>query len=305
MGIASSKEDMAICFVVFNPAETRRILMNYLYAKNIFDSQGLPSYTIELVYKGCKPSLPNAIHVSTNSIMFHKENLYRILEKHIPKKYTKLAFLDCDILFPDESWYYRTSLLLDTHDVVQPFETAHWMDLTYSKIMMSRKTVLCMQEKEWNFKYHPGFAWCMRRDWYRKNGFFDFAVSGSGDTLSSIVWLQKTLPKGFQSLPISLVSEYQKFIVNMKVPKITFLKDMNVFHLYHGSRVNRQYSERHKMLNIAKSIREMTTYNEDGVLEWKHPEVWNKVFLKYFQSRNDDDLSEEDIVIQEKSCQTS
>ena len=304
MGIGTSK-DMAICFVVFNPAQTRRMLMNYFYTKNFYDMQGLPNYTIELVYKGCKPSIPGAVHVYSNSIMFHKENLCRILETHIPRRYTKLAFLDCDVLFEDESWYDKVSMLLDTHDIVQPFETAHWLDLTYSKIMLSRKTVLCMQEKEWNFKYHPGFAWCIRRDWYKKYGFFDYAVSGSGDTLSSIVWLQKRIPKGFQSLPRSLVDEYEKFIKNMSPPRITFLSGMNVFHLYHGSRVNRQYSERHKLLNINKSIKDMTTVNCYGVLEWKHPEVWNKVFLSYFQGRNDDDLSADEIVLQTKEVQTS
>lgn len=304
MGTGSSK-DMAVCFVVFNPAQTHRIMMNYLYTKNFYDSQQVPNYTIELVYEGCSPAIPNAIHVNSKSIMFHKENLYRVLEKHIPKKYTKLAFLDCDVLFENASWYRDTSLLLDTHDVVQPFETAHWTDLTYKKIMLSRKTILYLTETEWNFKHHPGFAWCVRRDWYKKNGFFDYAISGSGDTLSSLVWLKKTIPKGFQSLPYSLRNEYEKFIIYTEPPRITFLKGMNIFHLYHGSRVNRQYSERHKLLNINKSIRDMTWYNKDGVLEWKDPVEWNKVFLTYFQSRNDDDLSSDEIVMEEKSIQTS
>ena len=133
MGLTSSKpkKDMAICFVLFNPAQTKRILMNYLYVKNILELQDLPVFTLELVYKGRKPELPDAFHVEAESFMFHKENLCRILETKIPCQYTKLAFLDADVYFTDKTWYTNVSALLNTYDVVQPFERAHWLDLTY------------------------------------------------------------------------------------------------------------------------------------------------------------------------------
>lgn len=289
MGAKPSK-DMAICLVVFNPSKTKRILMNYFYTKNQFDIQQLPVFTIELVYEGRTPEIPDAIHVHANSVMFHKENLYRILETKLPRKYKKLAFLDCDILFDDPKWYSKVSKLLDEYDVVQPFETAHWMDLTYTQLELSRKTVLGMKTHTWDFNYHPGFAWCMTREWYNYNGFFDYAVSGSGDTLSTAAWMKKKFPPGFQSLPKALRYEYSKFL-NKSCPKITYLKGVNVFHLYHGSRNNRQYSVRHKMLEINHSITDLVKKNPDGVYEWKHPEKWNPIFLEYFKQRNDDDLS--------------
>lgn len=292
MGAKHSKQDMAICLVFFNPSRTKRILMNYFYTKNQFDLQKLPVFTIELVYEGRSHEIPDAIHVSSNSVMFHKENLCRVLETKIPKKYKKLAFLDCDILFNDPMWYYKTSKLLDEYDVVQPFERAHWMDLTYTHVELSRNTVLQMKKPVWDFIYHPGFAWCMNRDWYNYSGFFDYAISGSGDTLSSAAWLKKTFPPGFQSLPKALVREYMKFL-NKACPKITFLKGVDVFHLYHGSRVNRQYSLRHKMLEIKQDISELITKNSDGVFEWKDPKKWNPLFLEYFENRKDDSLSEE------------
>jgi len=66
---------------------------------------------------------------------------------------------------------------------------------------------------------------------------------------------------------------------------------MDIYHLYHGSRVNRQYAERHKMLDVEDDIRKMTFKNEDGVLEWKDAQIWNPLFSNYFQQRHDDDLS--------------
>ena len=287
------KKDMAICFVLFNPAQTKRILMNYLYVKNLYEQQGLPIFTLELVYEGRQPEIPNAIHVSSNSFMFHKENLYRVLESKIPCVYKKLAFLDADVYFSDKNWYQKTSALLNSYDVVQPFERAHWLDLTYKKTILTRKTVLHNEKPVWDFAFHPGFAWCMRRSFYKKNGFFDYAVSGSGDTLSSAAWLRKTFPDKFQSLPAPLVEKFQEF-AKLSKPSITYVKDVDLYHLYHGSRENRQYSERHKMLNIKGSIDDYITKNSEGVWEWKEKETWNPLYLYYFKKREDDSLSDLD-----------
>jgi len=294
MGQKSSKckQDMAICFVLFNPAQTKRILMNYLYVRNLLEQENLPVFTIELVYEGRAPEVKDAIHVASNSFMFHKENLCRVLESKIPSRYTKLAFLDADVYFRDKSWYTKTSALLNTYDVVQPFERAHWLDLTYKKTMLTRKTVLLNTKPQWDFVYHPGFAWCFKRKWFQQIGFFEFAVSGSGDTLSSAAWLQKTFPPKFQSLPSPLVDKYlaYKAVAN---PKITYLNDVDLYHLYHGSRVNRQYVDRHKMLDIKGDIGDFLTQNKEGVFEWKETETWNPLYLNYFKKRDDDGLSEE------------
>ena len=91
--IAPIKKDMAILLVIFNPSMSKRIIMNYLYTVEQFYLQGLPTYTLELVYEGRKPELaasPSVFHVKTNSYMFHKENMIRVLEKKIPQKYQKL-----------------------------------------------------------------------------------------------------------------------------------------------------------------------------------------------------------------------
>jgi hypothetical protein len=289
------KKDMAILLVIFNPSMSKRIIMNYLYTVEQFYLQGLPTYTLELVYEGRKPELaasPSVFHVKTNSYMFHKENMIRVLEKKIPQKYQKLLFVDADIVWKQSYWYDQISRTLDYYDVVQPFETGHWLDLTYRKKEISRDTVLFMWKDKWDHTLHPGFAWAMRRDWYKANGFFDYALSGSGDTLSTAHWLNKKFPKGFKSLPLSLKHVYVEFCAKPR-PQIGYCKGLEVFHLYHGGRANRQYVDRHKMLDVEQDIMELTCINRDGLIEWKDPDYWNPQFLKYFKSRDDDDLSEE------------
>lgn len=291
MGGCSSKHDMAICLVIFNPSKSKRIIMNYLYTINQFQLKKLPFFTLELVFKGREPELPNAFHVECDSFMFHKERMCRVLETKIPSMYKKLLFIDSDVLFTNNSWYTDISNLLNTHDVVQPFETCHWLDLTYTNKTLTRKSVLFMKEKEWNYNYHPGFAWAFRREWYKKVGFFDWAVSGSGDTLSSAGWLGKQFPKVFKSLPISLKKAYSDFTAK-PLPRITYYKGCEIIHLYHGSKTNRQYVDRHKMIDMNEDIRTLITINKNGVYEWIDKTKLNPIFLGYFQNRIDDDVSD-------------
>jgi len=283
------RDDMAICFGVFNPAQSKRLMMNYLYVANLYRSFGLPVYTMELVFEGRDPEIPvspTVFHVHGKSHMFHKERLCRLLEQRVPRRFTKLAFLDADVIFDHTGWYDETSVLLDTHDVVQPFEKAHWMDLSYTEIELTRETALKMDGSVWDFKYHPGFAWAFRREWYRTYGFFDWAVSGSGDTLSTSQWMSKTFPRNFKSLPAALRYVYKEYAQH-PTPRITY-RPGDIYHLYHGSRKNRQYSERHQLLEVSQHIEQMIEINKDGVYEWVDPK-WTVVFLDYFKNRFDDD----------------
>ena len=297
MGCNNSK-DVAVGFVLFNPTKSKRIIMNYLYTKNIMEKQGIPTFTLELVFNGNTPEFAddkNVFHVHSESIMFHKERLYRILETKIPTIYTKLLFCDADVIFKKKDWYSNLSKLLDAHDVVHPFSEAIWKDLTYTQDLVKRKSSLLAPGKPgdiWDHMYHPGFAWGFRRDWYNKVGFFDWAITGSGDTLSCASWTRRTFTPTSSSYPRkSMKTKYELYqtLVNNNFPRITYMEGL-VEHLWHGSRENRKYADRHNILNNVEDIDEMIQINEDGVFEFKQ-EIWNDPFIRYFEERNDDDLS--------------
>jgi len=284
--------DMAICFVLFNPANSKRMLMNYHYIVNEFKLQHFPMFTLELVYPDRSPQIADAIHVKGKSYMFSKENMYRILEKYIPPKFTKLAFLDSDVMFKDKDWYSKTSRLLNSHDIVQPFETCNWLDLTYRETIQSRQSFVLLKTKIIDWNYHPGFAWCFRRDWYRKFGFFDLALGGSGDCASAIAWLKLNYNPGVTHSE-SITEAFTEFFNKCPALRITNLKDSVLYHLYHGARKNRQYVDRKKIFDGCPDIRKMIVTNSHGVYEWndKYRDTMNKQFLKYFTERHDDDLS--------------
>lgn len=284
----SQTNDVALAFVFFNPSRSKRMLMNYLYTLNRLHTY--PCYTLELIFEEREPEIPasrNVFHVRSKSYMFHKERMCRVLETKIPKKYKKIVFMDADLFFSDPDWYTQMSMKLNTHDVVQGFEMAHWLDLTYKNVMLSRESAVKSTKPVYSHKYHPGFIWGFRRDWYQKIGFFDWAVSGSGDTLAVAAWMKQTFDKDFNSLPLSMKESYKNFCT-MKKPRISYLEDIHIFHLYHGSRANRQYVDRHKIMNIEKDIQALLRVNKDGMFEWKDGQRWNSHFLRYFNSRTDD-----------------
>ena len=64
----------------------------------------------------------------------------------------------------------------------------------------------------------------------------------------------------------------------------------------HGSRKNRQYVDRHELLNLDTDIKDLILVNEKGLFEWKNPDM-NKPFMDYFISRKDDEDEDEVIFI--------
>jgi hypothetical protein len=274
--------DMAICLVYFNSMKSKRMLMNYLYTVEKLQSANIPYYTIELCFG--EPEIKKAIHVSGKSHMFHKERLCRILEKHVSWWYSKIMFLDADVIFNNPLWYSEVSTLLNTYDVVQPFKKAVWLDITYTHSVTERYTVADMDRNSvYDTKFHPGFAWAFKRSWYKKVGFFDYGITGSGDTLSVAGWLGVPFKENY--LQPALQPAFEEFNILSK-PKITNSSG-TVYHLWHGTRENRKYTERHTILEGLDDVRTILILNKDGVYELLDQSI-NQKLKEYFISRCDD-----------------
>ena len=280
------KRDMAVGLVFFNPAKSKRMLMNYLYTIEKLKLAKIPYYTLELVFNRQEPEIKDAFHIYAKSIMFHKERLCTLLEGMIPWYYSKVLFLDADIIFGNPDWYSEVSSALSDHDVVQPFTTAVWMDITYTKATQIRESVLFMnREKTFDHKLHPGFAWAVTRKWFRKVGFFEYGVTGSGDTLSAAAWLSVKFPETY--LKPALVPAYKEFDALPK-PRITCTSGP-VFHLWHGTHVNRRYVDRHVILDGVADIRKVMRPNWNGAWEFSIKGLSEKL-LEYFNDRVDDGM---------------
>ena len=299
--------------------------MNYLYTIEKLKLACIKYYTLELYFD--KPEIHDAIHIKGSSVMFHKEQLCHVLEQSVSSWYTKLLFLDADIIFETPDWYTRISVLLDDHDIVHPFEHCAWLDLTYKHEELVRESIVKQKHhKVYNSNYHPGFGWAFRREWFKHYGFFRHAITGSGDTLSAAAWFNQKLPLGYNfpkaleasyavykkrisssgptgpsglaglvallcgplGLPsLCLPSETIEASTVFNGPRVTFCPG-RVFHLHHGSRKNRKYSDRHNLLNGITDIRKELKTSFTQVFSFRTPSLSDSM-RTYFEERLDDE----------------
>ena len=236
-----------------------------------------------------EPEIKEAVHVKTDFILFQKERLCYILEKHISERFTKLLFIDCDLIFENLDWYDELSKKLDHFNIVQPFSKGVWLDITYKRVMKERIPIVFYNRFGITGNsggiggYHPGFAWAFQRDWYRKVGFFQYAVLGDGDTISSTVWLNYS-EFNYRPFIKGPLDEYRKLI--KEKPSICFLEG-NIYHLWHGDQKKRQYSERREIFKSVKDVRDIIKIDKNGLFVLKDDKL-KKGIRKYFLKRDDD-----------------
>ena len=278
------RKDMAVCFVFFNPARSKKMLMNYFYTIEKLKLAKIPFYTLELIFDDHEPEIADAYHVRSKSVLFHKEVLCTILEKKVPCRFKKLIFLDADIVFGKPSWYDEVSRLLGIYEVVQPFSTCVWLNSTYTAMTQSRLSVAYMnRQKTYNPTYHPGFGWAFQRKWFKEVGFYQYGITGSGDTLSAAVWMGVKFPPTY--LRPAFQPSYTEYC-QMVAPKLACATG-TIYHLWHGTAKNRNYVDRHRILDGIRDVRSIVETNKDGVFELTDRAVDAKL-RQYFVDREDD-----------------
>jgi hypothetical protein len=290
-----TKDDLAVGFALFNYTKSKRLIVNYLYTLEKMKVANIPTFTIELVIEGQRPTIKDAFHVYGSSYLFLKENLFRILETKIPQKYTKLLFLDADIIFDNPDWYDMLSESLETHDVVHCFQTAKWLDITYTKYSQPDATTFVLAENKANtslgqlppeINYHSGFGYAFTRLWYNNTGFIDKSIIGAGDLIFTygIFGLKYPIKQGMEFYDTII----KKWFETIQSARISYLP-VTVYHLFHGGLVKRQYISRNKIFEDVENIEDAITTNKYGVYELID-KSYNDLLIAYFSSRDDDSI---------------
>lgn len=297
-------DDICIAMCYFNPLKYHKPLENIQIIQKEFDKYSIPYYTVELIYPNQYPVIKNAHVVRSNSVLFSKENLWNIAEKIIPSKFTKIIFMDSDIVCSDSNWINNTRKLLETNYLV------HNMDYSYRDIdSITEQKDIDINALKYSFIkaiknneqielliHHTGYCTAIDREFFHKlGGIFDHGITGHGDTLFWASFIDNYDPpsdcqKFLMGPRCSLIrknwNEYKKNALSVSsLNKISYLPDANILHLKHGAKENRKYGQRSAYISGVFNL----FYNDDGVLEINIINENNKDLIQYWIDRKEDE----------------
>jgi hypothetical protein len=185
---------------------------------------------------------------------------------HLPKDWENVAWIDADVTFDDPDWVDTTIRALKYHPVVQMFRTAIDLGPT-GEAQYEHTGFFAMLEKfrfnnpnkelKTQMTWHSGYAWACRRDFYNAvGGFVDWGILGAGDRHMAAAMIGRVedslYPKMdennfyYTMLCKLWQSRAQRFFQEVK--QYPTYVPMMLTHYYHGSKKNRQYGTRWKIL---------------------------------------------------------
>jgi hypothetical protein len=135
---------------------------------------------------------PCIVHVRTSALLWQKERLLNHLISLLPPRFTKIAWVDGDILFEELDWAPRTSDMLDRWPIVQMFETVERlpgpsMETPPAPQRWPSWAAVHLRDPElaatgtFDKHGHTGFAWAARRSLLEFHPLYEYCLAGTGD----------------------------------------------------------------------------------------------------------------------------
>ena len=291
--------------VLSNPCQyARRYILAREFIQRMLNENNVILYIVELAYGNdgfYVTDKKNKRHLQLcgDVPLWHKENMINIcVKKLLPKKWKAMAWIDADVEFENSSWALDTLKVLNgCKDIIQPF--SHAIDMDKEKNAMSIFPSFGFQYSKCS-KYgglginmwHPGFAWaCTHAAYEKMGGLYEMSILGSGDHNMSLSFIKK----GINSLNSETTEGYkdsiEEFEQRVKNLRLGYCPGV-IRHYFHGSKKNRKYMERWKILvKHAYDPYEHMTKNKDGLIVPTStcPKELLLDILHYFSERNEDE----------------
>jgi hypothetical protein len=300
------EDKLHVILIISNPClyARRYILIKEFITRINLEEENVILYVVELAYKNQRFSITNKknkrhLQIRTEIPLWHKENMINLGVKHLlPKNWKAFAWIDSDIDFENTSWALDTLKVLNgTKDIIQLYSQCLDLDENENTMkifssfgfMYSKNREYATGKNYW----HPGYAWaCTRKAYEKMGGLFDKGILGSGDNIMSLCLINK----GIYSINEKSSNDYKNTIIKfqnkVKSLRLGYIPGV-IRHYFHGSKKNRHYSERWKIL-ISYDYRPSLhiKYDINGILipTEKCPKgLINDIYL-YFKSRNEDEF---------------
>lgn len=297
--------DTAIIACHFNPAGYERPRANLVQFLNSLSDVGFPVFMAEGSLPGHRRILPECdrvIHAEARSKIWLKESLLNLAETIVPPQFTKIAWVDADMIFSSLTWLPQLSTLLDSYQIAQPYSRVQYTDRdgkpTHVKSSAGIGSLRGSPDRG-NWAIHqPGGAMAAQRTLFTELGGLYNSTVGQGDSILALGALDR-----FSShhpscqVPRPVYEDYRAYaekILDWTHGTIGVVLDSTITHLWHGERNNRQYLDRLALLKDFQPKHHLTTPTpEDPLPHWtpealtRHQEMITNI-ANYFSSRKED-----------------
>ena len=292
-----------VIVVISNPClyAKRYILLKEFVARMQLEEH-IKLFIVETVYNNQKFIVTekgniNHLQLKTQTPIWHKENMINLGVKYLlPKDYKAFAWIDADVEFENNSWALDTLKILNgCKDIVQLF--SHCVDMDQDETNLNLFNGFgysyCKQKKYTTRGldyWHPGYAWAITRKMYESiGGLYDKGILGSGDNimaLSFISHVKNMNNEGYNSDYNQSMLDFEKRVKHFRLGYVPGV----IRHYYHGSKQNRKYTERWKILMKWQYTPDMLQYDTQGILVPNStlPQGFKDDILNYFKERRED-----------------
>ena len=302
------ENNLHVIMVVSNPCQfAKRYILAREFIYRMEKELNVILYIVELAYKDQQyhltiPNNKRHLRLYTDTApLWHKENMINIgVQKLLPPNWKAFAWIDADIEFENTNWALDALKVLNgSKDIIQLFSSCLDMD-NQEYIMSSFSSFGYNHTKGKKFGinnngnnlWHPGFAWAITRTAYNKIGhLFEYSILGSGDHNMALC----LLGHGLISINGGVTDEYKTVIIEfqdkIKNLRLGYIPGV-IRHYFHGSKVNRRYSERWKIL-VKHNYNPLLHIKKDEnglIIPTKScPIELLEDIMTYFKERNEDE----------------
>lgn len=309
---APIEENLHMVIVISNAClYIRRYNLAKEFIKRIDNIQNVILYIVELAYDLNGKSAqnfeitdsknPRHLQLGATDVLWNKENLLNIgVKQLLPDNWKAVALVDCDIDFDNPHFAIDALKVLNgCKDIIQLH--SHVIDLGEDNNPINIFSSFGYQVTHgkkysplnigWNF-FHCGYNVAMTRKAYEQiGGLYEFSILGAGD-FSLFLSL---IGRGIESLHDNMtegykdtIREYQVQCYNLKLGYISGI----IRHYYHGSKKNRRYGDRYKILvKHQYDPHKHLTRNSDNLLipTSNCPKELLSDIYNYFSERKEDE----------------
>jgi len=304
--------DLCVITTYYNPAAYETKMVNYRRFAEALERSGIALYTIELAFGDdpfALPAVPTTFRVRGRDIIWQKERLMNLLMREVPERYTKIIWLDCDVLFSNPDWAVASSAALDRYQVIQPFEWAVRLprnELQYDQDGELHEGFAALNSRtahrnadHFDLHGHTGYAWGIRRETLDRHGFYDACISGSGDHLMAHAFygdidtrcVYRMIGTGRY---FDHFSKWANKIYESVHGAVGFVPGY-LLHLWHGDTSDRRYFERNQeLIGMNFDPAQDLALDASGLLMWSEDNPGLRTWaVEFFSARKEDGVSTE------------